>query len=239
MFRLPYLTSPNTPAPHIAYGDEGGQGSYTDIWKMYDGDPNTYGRSASPEGQFRSRFYRTTSSTGEPPGWGPDAPRVMEWSFIRYAVTVRADGINTPKFWVFALYHPVHGDDYKEVWFSDGFGGAMTVENWWIADIQQKLTWSPGQRKVFDLVEPMPLAQEVVFEFHYGNAVSFGWWSGDQWGLNIVDIASIELYARSPVGDVWVYKTGEWRPIADIWAQKGGAWQLVTNHWKHKGGEWK
>ena len=221
MAKLPYMTSDNTPSPHIVYGCDI-QGNYTDIWNMFDGNPNTYGRATSPEGEFRSRFYRGSQAL------------VLQWSFVKYAVTVRSDGINTPKFWVLGLYHPIHGNDYTYEFFDRPIG-YLVADNWWIADIQENLSWTAGERKEFTLVEPMPIAKELVFEFHYGRAVDNGWWSGDQWGLNIVDIASIELYIAA---NIWVKKSGVWEPVTDIWAYKSGVWQPVSSVDVNKDG-WK
>ena len=149
-------------------------------------------------------------------------------------MTARADTADTaPPFWDILLYNAETGGDYQNKYFTEAHFGP--ISGVWTADRQYGLTWSPGETKYFRLSERMPSATRVIFYMDYSRFDTWGYWSGDPYAHQTIDIASIVYYIGF---NIWVKKSGEWIPVTEIWTKKGGVWQAVTDVSALKGGSW-
>lgn len=226
IYQLPCLTGYDSPEPwrtHFAPTNTN-QLVVTDGWKMHDCNPATYGRAVkTTNADFWYSIYTT---------WGG----VVEFSLFSYSVTIRSDTtVTAPRFWDLDLSHPDHGNDLQGQYFTEH----LTWDTWWTADRQTNLNWAPGETKYIELVEVMPLSLGISFDMDYFIAKQQGWWFGDQWSEQTVDIASLIFYAVSPDLNIWAFKNGSWKPSTDIWVYKNGTWRPESTVDVTKSGAWR
>ena len=218
MITLPYMTGPDTPEPwYITFVENEIQYSWTDPWKMYDGDPDTYG-SVTSKSNSDFLYVNRLNDT--------------QWfRMVGYSITARSDGVNAPEFWDIDLGYEGHDGRYHDDYFDE-------IDPWpdyWTADRQYGMSFAPGEEKYFS-VPTMPPARWFSLDIDYYIAADQGWWSGNPWSEQTVDIASIKIYVTG--FNIWVKKGSEWLQVTEIWTKKGGVWQAVSSVDVNKDG-WK